>query len=133
MLNRYYGWYVQPGDLENARIALKEEIEGWQAANKPIIFTEYGADTVAGLHSQYGAMFTEEYQQAFIQMYSDVFDEYDSVVGEQMWNFADFQTSRGFIRIDGNKKGAFTRQRQPKAVAHQLRERWAKKNSNLQE
>jgi beta-galactosidase/beta-glucuronidase len=35
---------------------------------------------------------------------------------EQMWNFADFATTSGIMRIGGNKKGAFTRDRQPKAA-----------------
>ena len=48
----------------------------------------------------------------------------DAVVGEQVWNFADFQTSQGIIRVDGNKKGVFTRDRRPKAAAFALRERW---------
>ena len=43
-----------------------------------------------------------------------------AVVGEQVWNFADFQTKNGFARVDGNKKGVFTRDRKPKAAAHAL-------------
>ena len=39
-------------------------------------------------------------------------------------NFADFQTSQGIIRVQGNKKGVFTRERKPKMAAHYLRERW---------
>ena len=50
-----------------------------------------------------------------------VFDRIDSFVGEQVWNFADFQTAVGIIRVDGNKKGVFTRDRKPKAAAHALR------------
>ena len=41
-----------------------------------------------------------------------------------MWNFADFQTNAGIIRVDGNKKGMFTRDRKPKAAACAVRERW---------
>ena len=44
-----------------------------------------------------------------------VFDRIDAVVGEQVWNFADFTTS-GIMRVGGNKKGVFTRDRQPKAA-----------------
>ena len=40
-----------------------------------------------------------------------VFDHYDFVQGELVWNFADFQTTEGILRVDGNKKGIFTRQR----------------------
>ena len=38
--------------------------------------------------------------------------------------FADFQTGEGIMRVNGNKKGIFTRQRQPKDVAYYLKERW---------
>jgi beta-glucuronidase len=30
----------------------------------------------------------------------------------------------GIVRVDGNKKGVFTRDRRPKAAAHLLRKRW---------
>jgi beta-glucuronidase len=53
-----------------------------------------------------------------------VFDRVDAVVGEQIWNFADFATSMGIMRVDGNKKGVFTRDRRPKGVTRHLRERW---------
>ncbi len=125
MLNRYYGWYVFGGDLETARQTFSEELAGWtEKYDKPIIITEYGADTVAGQHSIYNSMFTEDYQVAYLEMNSDVFDSFPAVVGEHMWNFADFQTKYGFARVDGNKKGAFTRDRRPKAAARFLRTRW---------
>ena len=47
-------------------------------------------------------------------------------MGEQIWNFADFQTTEGIIRVDGNKKGVFTRERNPKHVAFGLKKRWDK-------
>ena len=53
-----------------------------------------------------------------------VFDSYDFIRGELIWNFADFQTTEGIMRVNGNKKGVFTRQRQPKSVAYLLRRRW---------
>ncbi len=46
------------------------------------------------------------------------------LVGEMIWNFADFQTTQRVNRVDGNKKGIFTRQRQPKMSAHLLRARY---------
>ena len=57
-------------------------------------------------------------------MYHRVFADYDMVQSEQIWNFADFQTVEGLMRVNGNKKGVFTRQRQPKRVAYKLKERW---------
>ena len=53
-----------------------------------------------------------------------VFDRVDAVVGEQVWNFADFATAPGVFRVDGNKKGVFTRDRRPKAARSVLRRRW---------
>ena len=45
-------------------------------------------------------------------------------MGEQIWNFADFQTTEGTLRVDGNKKGIFTRERNPKHSAFYLKKRW---------
>lgn len=124
MLNRYYGWYVNEGDLVGAERGLREELQAWAGDNKPIIITEYGADTLPGLHSVVAAQWTEEYQVDYLAMNHKVFDEIDAVVGEQVWNFADFATKSGIFRVDGNKKGVFTRERRPKAAAHELRKRW---------
>jgi len=127
MLNRYYGWYVQTGDSAAAELAWEEELTGWASEGKPIIITEYGADTYPGLHSVVeGNPWSEEYQIEYLEMNHRVFDRIDAVVGEQMWNFADFTTTSGIMRVGGNKKGAFTRDRQPKAAAHYLRSRCRK-------
>ena len=88
------------------------------------IVTEYGVDTLAGLHQLPARPWSEEYQSAYLEMNHRVFDACEAVVGEQMWNFADFATTSGIMRVGGNKKGAFTRDRQPKAAAHYLRRRW---------
>jgi beta-glucuronidase len=124
-LNRYYGWYVDNADLATAEQHLEDELRGWeQKYGKPMIMTEYGADTVSGLHSVFDQPWTEEYQAAYLEMNHRVFDRIESFAGEQVWNFADFQTAPGIIRVDGNKKGVFTRDRRPKAAAHALRSRW---------
>ncbi|MBY0203248.1 beta-glucuronidase [Paenibacillus cucumis (ex Kampfer et al. 2016)] len=124
--NRYYGWYVDGGDLHAAKEKLRAEFNGWlkRCPNKPFMMTEYGADTVAGLHDVEPVMFTEEYQVEFYKANHEVFDEFEQFVGEQVWNFADFATSQGIIRVQGNKKGIFTRDRKPKAIAHELKRRW---------
>jgi beta-glucuronidase len=128
MLNRYYGWYLHTGDLAAAELAWEEELTAWAGEGKPIIITEYGADTYPGLHSVVeGSPWSEEYQIDYLEMNHRVFDRIDAVVGEQMWNFADFTTTSGIMRVGGNKKGAFTRDRQPKAAAHYLRSRWRSK------
>ncbi|KAL4816747.1 glycoside hydrolase superfamily [Aspergillus spinulosporus] len=125
-LNRYFGWYSYTGDLESAGKALHEELDGWVAKypTKPIIISEYGADTMAGLHSVLGLIWSEEFQIELLDVYHGVFDQIQNVVGEHVWNFADFQTKEGIQRVDGNKKGVFTRDRRPKGAAFALRKRW---------
>ena len=123
-LNRYYGWYYCSGDLESAEKELRAELEKWAAYGKPIVFTEFGADTVAGLHDATPVMFTEEFQVDYYEMNTRVFDDFPAVQGEQVWNFADFATSQGVVRVQGNKKGLFTRDRKPKMAAHFMRRRW---------
>ncbi|MGO0305285.1 beta-glucuronidase [Endozoicomonas acroporae] len=124
-LNRYYGWYMMNGlEQRNAARVFSQELSGWANEGKPIVITEYGADTVAGIHKLPSVQFSEEYQCEYLDQQHEAFDGCSAVVGEQMWNFADFQTWEGFLRVDGNKKGAFTRTRQPKMSAHHLKRRW---------
>ena len=123
-LNRYYGWYFGGPDLDKSEQALRAELEKWKEIGKPVVFTEYGADTVSGFHDTTSVMYTEEYQVEYYEMNNKVFDEFDFVVGEQAWNFADFATSQSLLRVQGNKKGLFTRDRKPKMVAHYFRNRW---------
>ncbi|CEJ62303.1 Putative Glucuronidase [Penicillium brasilianum] len=130
-INRYFGWYSQTGDLAEAEVALEKELRGWQDKfDRPIIMTEYGADTLAGQHSVLGLPWSEEFQTQMLDMYHRVFDRFEAMAGEHVWNFADFQTSVGIYRVDGNKKGVFTRDRKPKAAAHSLRARWTNLNKS---
>ena len=125
MINRYYGWYVAGGDLVLAEQMLQAELERWaEKHDKPILVTEYGADAMPGLHALRPVIWTEDYQAELLDTYHRVFDRIDAVVGEHVWNFADFATGQSFARVDGNKKGVFTRDRRPKAAAHHLRRRW---------
>jgi beta-glucuronidase len=125
MINRYYGWYVEPGDLIAAEHGLEAELHEWvDVQGKPIIVTEYGADAMPGLHTIDAVAWSEEYQADLLDTYHRVFDRVDAVVGEHVWNFADFATPPSFMRVNGNKKGVFTRERTPKAAAHRLRRRW---------
>lgn len=124
MINRYQGWYVNTGDLASAEVELLDELRGWGTEGKPIIVTEYGADTMAGQHSATAQPWDEEYQTEIFAMNHRAFDAVEQVIGEQVWNFADFRTTSGIARVGGNKKGVFTRDRQPKSSAFALRRRW---------
>ena len=123
-INRYYGWYIFAGDLDAAVQAMNEEMKFFEKAGKPMIITEYGADAVSGIHSTQATMFSEEFQVEYYKAINAVLDKYSFVTGEHAWNFADFQTVQGTMRVDGNKKGIFTRDRRPKLAAHYLKNRW---------
>ncbi|TLM83566.1 beta-glucuronidase [Pseudarthrobacter sp. NamE2] len=130
-INRYYGWYVFTGDLATAEQYLEGDLRGWvQAFGKPIMMSEYGADTMPGQHSVWDMPWSEEYQQSYLDMNHRVFDRIEAFIGEHVWNFADFQTSNGIHRVDGNRKGVFTRDRKPKSAAHTLRARWTGLNGS---
>ncbi|XP_051981881.1 beta-glucuronidase [Xyrauchen texanus] len=126
-VNSYFSWYHDPGHVEVISIQLNTQFDNWyEKYKKPLIQSEYGADAVPGLHNDPPMMFTEEYQKTVLQNYHNVFDQKRKqfVIGELIWNFADFMTAQTITRVVGNKKGIFTRQRQPKAGAFLLRERY---------
>ncbi|WP_276697354.1 beta-glucuronidase [Propionibacterium acidifaciens] len=124
-LNRYYGWYFGGPDLASSEEGLRAELAQWAGLGKPLMLTEFGADAVAGLHDTTPVLYTEEYQVDYYAMNCRVLDEFDFVVGEQLWNFADFATSQSLLRVQGNRKGVFTRDRKPKLAAHWFRRRWS--------
>jgi beta-glucuronidase len=128
-MNRYWGWYTLGGELDKARARLEQELdEVWELWHRPIIMTEFGADTMAGMHGHPNVMWTEEYQADYIRMHLEVAAARDFIAGMQVWNFADFAAVQSIARVGGlNMKGIFTRTRQPKMAAHVLREFWVER------
>ena len=104
--------------------AVSQDLDFIPVTDIPVI-EDYGMSVVDGLHDTTSVMYTEEYQVEYYEMNNKVFDEFEFVVGEQAWNFADFATSQSLLRVQGNKKGLFTRDRKPKMVAHYFRNRWS--------
>jgi beta-glucuronidase len=127
-LNRYLGWYTQPGDLDQALPLLSAELDALHAQfGKPLILTEFGADALPGSHAQPPEMFSEEYQADLLERYIRLLRQKAYVVGEHVWNLCDFKTSQGVLRPGAmNYKGVFTRDRRPKLGALCLRELWIK-------
>lgn len=113
--------------------------------------SEYGADTLEGLHFLPAFVWSEEFQTQLFSRHFEAFDRLRAegfFIGEFVWNFADFKTIQskfifGFLsvfliditldinRVGGNKKGVFTRSRQPKASAHLLRQRYFDLSSEI--
>ncbi|HZF43423.1 MAG TPA: beta-glucuronidase [Sphingomonadaceae bacterium] len=125
--NVYASWYGQPGQLELAAENVAKEVERLRARHgKPVFFTEFGADAVAGMHAQPAEMFSEEYQAEMIEIYIRTLEKYPYVIGTHPWAFADFRTQQAITRVGAlNHKGVFTRDRRPKLAAHKLRELWS--------
>ncbi|WP_438349689.1 hypothetical protein ACP8HI_03155 [Paenibacillus sp. FA6] len=77
-------WY------ENARCWFTFELYGydarWRGKEKyvEIMMTEYGADTLAGLHDIDPVMFTEEFQVEYLRANHEVFDEFDHFIGKRL-------------------------------------------------
>ncbi len=124
-LNRYIAWYTDFTDLSVIAKKLTAELTNYhEKFKKPILLSEFGADTIAGLHQLPSVAFSEEFQVEFIAEYQKTIHQLPFVIGEHVWNFADFLTKPGLQRFHGNKKGVFTRDRQPKMAAHWLRKTW---------
>ncbi len=127
-INRYYGWYYEHGDTSVIKDQMITEIGKWRKkCGKPVFVAEFGADTIEGLHSLPSESFSEEFQMEYLHENCEAFDSAEGCIGEHVWNFADFKTKQGLTRVRGNRKGVFTKDRQPKLAAHFLRQRWANK------
>ena len=126
-LNCYPGWYWGGG------VPFEQTMQWFQdflttmkgrIGNRPVVMTEFGGDAMAGLHNLPGELWTEEYQGELLQQMIAVLRRNDFICGEHVWSFSDFRTGQNYTRAYGNRKGVFTRDRQPKMAAHQLRAIW---------
>ncbi len=127
-MNRYWGWYALGGEMDKALAMLDKELDQvWARWRKPVMMTEFGADTMAGVHGHPAVMWTEEYQADYMTGHLQVAARKKFVAGMQVWNFADFAAVQSIMRVGGlNMKGVFTRMRTPKMAAHVLRKFWIK-------
>jgi beta-glucuronidase len=125
-LNRYRGWYTEGGRIGEGCAQLSAELDAvHRRYPKPLLLTEFGADTIPGWHAQPPEMFSEEYQAELLARTIAVARSKPYVVGEHVWNLCDFKTAQGITRVGAmNYKGVFTRDRRPKMAAHRLRELW---------
>ncbi len=127
-LNYYYGWYSEWGDIEQGLRRALDEVEKIHQLfpSKPIIITEFGADAIMGLHSEPPLMWSEEYQAEFIRRYIEEFSKKEYIHGLHIWNFADFRTPQNHWRTILNRKGIFTRDRQPKLSVRIVKDLFSK-------
>jgi beta-glucuronidase len=128
MINRYFAWYSDNGHLELIALQMTSEVQRWRSKfQRPLLISEYGVDAVPGAHSVQPLVFSEEYQVAYLKLHFETFDSLradQQLVGELIWNFADFMTDSSTTRVMGNRKGIFSRDRQPKSSAYLVRDRY---------
>ncbi|XP_054718490.1 beta-glucuronidase-like [Uloborus diversus] len=96
MLNHYYSWYSDVGAIDVIfPLLVNYMTKAHDVYKKPIMMSEYGADTIAGLHMDPPFIFTEDYQTEVMMNHHKAFDilrKKGFFVGEHIWNFADFLT-----------------------------------------
>ncbi|KAL1226559.1 Beta-glucuronidase [Trichinella spiralis] len=113
---------------------LRFELKKWyETFSRPILMTEYGAEAIDGLSHEPPVMFSIQYQLEILEAHHSVFDELKEqfLIGEMVWNFADFMTDDSLTRVVGNHKGVFHRNRQPKLSAYLMQKRYKKLAENL--
>ncbi|RLF17150.1 MAG: glycoside hydrolase family 2 protein [Thermoprotei archaeon] len=127
-LNIYLGWYKYPGEIDEgvreAERILDKVHEMYP--DKPILITEFGAGAVSGFHHDPPVMWSEEYQAEFIRKYIEMLKRKEYIIGMHIWNFADFRTPQSARRVILNRKGLFTRTRQPKLAVKIVKEEFNK-------
>ncbi len=81
-VNRYFGWYSEPGDLAKAVPRLSKDLDAiHRKFKKPVLVTEFGADAIPGSHADPPTMFSEEYQAEMIERYLKVIGKKPYVCG----------------------------------------------------
>ncbi len=125
-INKYYGWYIAPGQMYETIGDFEACIERfYNKFKKPMIISEFGTDAIEGMHCDPPQMFSEEYQSETVRCQYEMMRKKDYVIGAHVWCFADFKAAQTTSRIILNRKGVFTRERQPKMVAHTLKKLWS--------
>lgn len=124
-INKYYGWYIAPGMIDETLSELEKELDRfYDALHIPVMVTEFGADAIAGMHTAPPLMFSEEYQSDMLQKQYKLIRSKPYIIGTHIWAFADFRTAQSISRIIDNRKGVFTRTREPKLAAHTVEKMW---------
>ncbi len=124
-VNRYYMSYNFEGSFELTAEKLSRALDNiYKKYKKPVMVTEFGAPALPGEHSEPPENWTEEFQTRHLETYLDVIESKPYVVGAHIWCFAEYKTQQHIGRVINNRKGVFTRNRQPKMAVRMLKKRW---------
>ncbi|WP_147675109.1 glycoside hydrolase family 2 TIM barrel-domain containing protein [Nigerium massiliense] len=110
------------GDPGSAAVSSREGHSHRACEGTPVLVAEGDP----GTHPLPPPIWSQEYEQEYLEAHHAVFDEFEQIVGRPMSGFADFATSmRQFPRVGRAPRGVLTRDRQPEAAPHYLRSAWA--------
>jgi beta-glucuronidase len=112
-LNEYVGWY-------DGTVASIDTLQWKTTYEKPLIVSEFGAETPFGAHGSADARWTEEYQTSLYQHQIAMLKKIPSLAGMSPWVLMDFRSPRrplpgvqdfynrkGLISDRGQRKQAF--------------------------
>lgn len=101
-INQYEGWYGQRSPAQIGAVRFLNRFE------KPLLFSEFGADALLGHHGPREARWTEEYQAWLYEETLRVVAQTPGCVGLSPWVLKDFQSPRrwhGRFQELWNRKG----------------------------
>lgn len=121
--NRFNAWNSNTGRLDMITNNVVKEARQWhevkifivplteeivmrnivaQRHSKPVIMSEYGAETLHGLHLSPAFVFSEEFQVKLMSKHFEAFDKLRRegfFIGEFIYNYADFNTAQSESHI----------------------------------
>jgi beta-glucuronidase len=115
-LNEYFGWY-------NGPIAATDSLQWKTAYDKPLIVSEFGAETPFGAHGDSNTRWTEEYQTSLYQHQIAMLRKIPSLAGMSPWVLMDFRSPRrplAGVQDYFNRKGLISDQGQRKQAFYTL-------------
>lgn len=123
-INQYEGWYGRrtPGDLAGVRFQSRFE--------RPLLFSEFGADALQGHHGPREQRWTEEHQAWLYEETLRVVAATPGCVGLSPWVLKDFQSPRRWHgRFQGlwNRKGLVSPEGERKLAWHVLQRFYVKR------
>ena len=122
--NLYSGWYSNK--FEDFGKFLDDQRKRFP--NRPLIISEYGANSDLRLHSNAPRRFdsTAEYQRLFHESYLEQMNARPYLLGSTLWNEFDFGAElRGENMPHVNNKGMWTYDRKPKDVHYFYKANWS--------
>jgi beta-glucuronidase len=121
--NEYIGWYEQRPESADAT--------GWRVEyQKPLIVSEFGGGTKAGLHGGENERWTEEYQANIFRHQLGMLNRIPQLRGMSPWVLMDFRSSNRpltGIQDEFNRKGLISKQGQKKQASFILQKAYKEK------